>query len=73
MGPVENVHRFALIAIRGKLWREKGRKREREKERERNGEKERDSYGILYMGYLLSYSKCYERYRDKNCIVFTLV
>ena len=34
----ENVHRFALGAIEGNFWREK----------------ERDSFGILYAGYLLS-------------------
>ena len=39
----ENVHRFALSAIRGDLL-----EREREKERERDIE--RDSFWILYTG-----------------------
>ena len=43
----ENVHRFALGAIRGKLL-----EREREKKK-----KEGDSFGILYTGYLLSIVK----------------
>ena len=34
----ENVHRFALSAIRGELWRER--------------ERERDSFGILYWDYI---------------------
>ena len=41
----ENVHRFALSAIRGKLLRETEREREKEIEREREtkrGKRERD-------------------------------
>ena len=42
----ENFHRFALSAIREELL-----------EREREKERERDSFGILYTGYLLSIVK----------------
>ena len=41
----ENVHRFALSAIRGELLereREKEREKEKEKEREKNRERERE-------------------------------
>ena len=42
----ENVHRFALSTIRGKLLeRERERKRERERERERKREKEKEREG----------------------------
>ena len=44
----EKAHRFALS---GDIWREKERERERKRGRERN------SFGILYTGYLLSIVK----------------
>ena len=49
------------------FWREKERKRKREIERER--EREIDSFGILYMGYLLFIEKIkrkIERERERN-------
>ena len=48
----ENVHRFALSAIRGKLLERK---------------RERDIFGILYKGYLLSIVKIKkERERERE-------
>ena len=66
----ENVHRFALRAIRGELLeserervkererkrekkRERERKRDKVRERERKRDKERDSFKILFTGYLI--------------------
>ena len=62
----ENVHRFALSAIRGELLE---RKWKREKEKEREKKRERDSSGILYTGYLLSIVKIKikrARQRERN-------
>ena len=41
----KNVHRFALSAIRGELL-------ERERERGKEIKRERDSFGLLFTGYL---------------------
>ena len=55
----ENVHRFALIVIRGWLL-----EREKEKDRVKERDRERDSFGILYTVYLLSIVKREERERE---------